>query len=216
LGLDGINIDFEHLAPAHGLYKVQFLRELAIPLRARGVTLSAAMLMPMPHNDFYRHDLVGLTVCFIQLMAYDEHWGIGSGAGPNASLPWVTQWLDRLLNTVPADRVVLGLPFYNRKWRTNILTEDLFMRAVGIAYGRSFFEQRGVEWDWDAEIGSYFGEVIITEDGIPMRWQVWLECERSIRSKMQLFEARGLAGVAGWQLGLETPGIWDVINLFMR
>jgi spore germination protein YaaH len=214
LGLDGINIDFEHLLdPRLGAYKIQFLRELAIPMRMRGATLSAAVLMPMPHNHFYRIDLIGLTVCFVQLMAYDEHWGVDSGAGPNASLPWVSRWSARALELVPAYRLVLGLPFYNRMWREELLTGNLTQQAVGIAWGRTFFEERGVVWEWDAYYASYFGEVLVTEDGIPVRWRVWLECERSMRAKLHLVDVHGLAGTAGWQLGLETPGIWDTINL---
>jgi len=41
---DGINIDIEHLLNAEeGPYKIQFLRELAIPMRERGIVLSAAV-----------------------------------------------------------------------------------------------------------------------------------------------------------------------------
>ena len=42
---------------------------------------------------------------------------------------------------------------------------------------------------------------------------IWLEDERSLELKMGLIEKYGLAGVAGWKLGLDTEEIWDIVNL---
>jgi len=215
-GLDGINIDFEHLRPHVGPYKIQFLRELAIPLRERGVVLSAAVKIPIPATMFYRRDLIGLTVDFVQVMTYDEHWATSPVAGPNASLPWVQGAIDNMLLEVPAEKLIMGLPLYNRKWRIVQADGSVSQRAVGMQFARNFFEERGVVWEWDPIVGSYFGYTAEIEDGEFVVYQVWLEDERSIRTKMQIFETHNLAGVAGWSRGLETAETWDVIAHFMR
>lgn len=217
LGLDGINIDFEHLlVPEEGPYKIQFLRELSIPMRERGIVLSAAVLVPEPWTMFYRRDLIGLTVDFVQVMTYDEHWSTSPVAGPVASLPWVQRAITNMLNEVPHYRLVMGIPFYVRMWREVVVTGELSRRDVGMSFARSFFEEHDVEWEWLEDFGSYYGEIAIMEDGVTVVWRVWLECERSIGAKMQLFAAHNLAGVAGWARGLETPRVWDRLEPFFR
>jgi spore germination protein YaaH len=49
-----------------------------------------------------------------------------------------------------------------------------------------------------------------------MWYRVWLECARSIREKMQLYEIFELAGVASWRRGFENAATWDEIGRFFR
>lgn len=49
-------------------------------------------------------------------MGYDEHYAGSSEAGSVASLSWVTQGVSDTLKEVPADQVILGMPFYTRVW----------------------------------------------------------------------------------------------------
>jgi len=221
LNFDGINIDFEHLTASQGPYKIQFLRELAIPARERGLVLSAAVKIPLPDTTFYRRDLIALTLDFVQVMTYDEHWGPAAGVGPNASLPWVQWGVNNTLNGiypergVPASQLIMGLPFYNRKWRVVQSDGSITQRALPMAYTRQFFENRNVDWVWDPNYGSYFGEVGDIEDGEAVFYRVWLECPRSIRAKMQIVLAHDLAGVASWSRGFEVPEVWDVISHYL-
>lgn len=213
--LDGINIDIEHLfAAEEGPYKIQFLRELAIPMRELGVVLSADVKVPMDWSRFYRRYLIGLTVDFVVLMAYDEHWATSPVSGPVASLGWVNRGVINMLQEVPASQLVLGLPFYNRIWREDQLAGTTTSRAWGMDATRNWFEERDVYWQWDATVGSYYGNVTVMEDGRAITHRVWRECESSITAKMQIFVTHGLAGVAGWQRGLENQGTQNAIAHF--
>ncbi|MCL1882764.1 MAG: glycosyl hydrolase family 18 protein [Defluviitaleaceae bacterium] len=215
LNLDGINIDFEHLTANEGPYKIQFLRELAIPMRQRGIVLSAAVKVPIPATAFYRRDLIGKTVDFVMVMTYDEHWTTSPVAGPNASLPWVRRGVENMLLEVPSDRLLMGLPFYNRIWREVLSTGEVSnYRNLGTNSTRAFFEERGVQWIWDFEIGSYFGEVPAFEDGETVIYRVWLEDARSIQEKMHIFDDYNLAGVAIWSRLFSIPEFWDVLELY--
>ena len=49
-------------------------------------------------------------------MGYDEHYAGSPEAGSVASLSWVTQGVSDTLKEVPADQVILGMPFYTRVW----------------------------------------------------------------------------------------------------
>ena len=217
LGLEGLNINFENLLnTTDGLYKVQFLRELAIPLRERGIVLSAALKPPYPFNMIYQPYLIGLTVDFVQVMAYNQHYSGSATAGPNASLPWVQWAIETMLEEVPHYRLMLGLPYWVNLWRENVITGELRNRQVGMHFARTYFirEHGGTEWEWLENYGLYYGEVAIIYEGETWIIRIWLECESSIRAKMQLFAAYQLAGVAGWSRGLESPGVWDVLERF--
>ena len=49
------------------------------------------------------------------VMAYDEHYGGSKESGSVASIGFVTKGADDILaEGVPAEQVVLGMPFYTR------------------------------------------------------------------------------------------------------
>jgi len=214
--LDGINIDFEHLMVWNeGGYKIQFLRELSVALKDTDVVISAAVKIPHPSTRLYRRYLIGLSVDFVMVMAYDEHWSTSPVDGPVASLGWVNQAMENMLVEVPREQLLMGLPFYNRVWREVAATgERLPSRAWDMDYTRNFFESRGVEWEWDDNAGGYFGEVTVQVDGQDVIHRVWFENENSIAAKMRLFVNHELAGVAGWRRGFESAEIWDVLGHF--
>jgi spore germination protein YaaH len=211
--LDGINIDFEHLSAAEGPYKIQFLRELAIPMRQRGVVLSAAVKVPIPATAFYRRDLIGKTVDFVMVMTYDEHWATSPAAGANASLPFVRRGVENMLLEVPRDRLIMGLPFYNRVWKTVPATGDVsHYNAWGTNTTRAFFEENGGVWEWKDDIGSYFGEASVFYEGESAVFQVWLEDARSIQEKMRIFSTYDLAGIASWHRMLAIDEFFEVLS----
>jgi len=214
--LDGINIDIEHLfAEEEGPYKIQFLRELAIPMREMGVVLSADVKVPMEWSRFYRRYLIGLTVDFVVVMTYDEHWNTSPVSGPVASLPWVQNGIANMLMEVPREKLIMGLPFYNRIWREVVLDDGpptTSNRGMGATV--EFFEERGVVWEWDSTIASYYGEVGAVEDGQAVLYRVWRECARSITMKLQVHVVNDLAGIASWRRGFESPDIWEILGRY--
>jgi spore germination protein YaaH len=217
LNLDGINIDFEHLRAPQGPYKIQFLRELAIPMRRHGVVLSAAVKVPFPFNAFYRRDLIGKTVDFVMVMTYDEFWATapetGHGHGPNASLPFVRRGVENMLELVPRERLIMSIPFYNRIWRETMATGEVrHHAAMGTNSTRNFFNERNAVWVWDFEIGSYFGEAVGIHEGETVTFRVWLEDARSVQEKMHIFYDNRLAGISVWSRFFEIPEFWDVIG----
>ena len=52
--------------------------------------------------------------------------------------------------------------------------------------------------------------VEFAEDDLLCR--IWIEDEQSISARLTLAEERGLAGVAGWSGGYETPDLWELLH----
>ncbi|MCL2456431.1 MAG: glycosyl hydrolase family 18 protein [Defluviitaleaceae bacterium] len=215
--LDGLNIDFEHLTANEGAYKIQFLRELAIPMRERGIVLSADVKVPIPSTAFYRRDLIAKTVDFVMVMAYDEHWSTSPTAGPNASLPFVLRGVENMLEEVPNNRLVLGLPFYNRIWRTVPSTGEVSHHgAFGTNSTRKFFEERNGNFFWDEYLGTHFGEASAFDEGESVVFQTWLEDARSMQEKMHIYNDFNLAGVASWNRTFSIDEFWEVISKYFE
>ena len=68
LELDGINLDFEKITADAGPHYVQFLRELSIPCREKGIVLSVDNYMPNQGNTHYRLDVQGQVTDYVNLM----------------------------------------------------------------------------------------------------------------------------------------------------
>ncbi|MCL2362248.1 MAG: glycosyl hydrolase family 18 protein [Defluviitaleaceae bacterium] len=218
LGLDGINIGFEHVTQANAPYLMQFLRELGPGLRQRGVVFSKNVLVPT-YTRYYRRDLMAYFIDFIVVMAYDEHWHRAPTSGPVASLPFVERGIMEMLEEVPANQVVLGLPFYNRIWREvigNNTLETRTRRYHGTSYTRATFDNyfpEGTTWEWLPEIGKYYGEYAAHEEGESVLYRVWLECERSMGLKLELFWGYNLAGVSVWNRNFRhNEGLWELMD----
>lgn len=85
-------------------------------MQNNGVVLSVDNYVPMSHTSFYNRKEQANFADYVVIMGYDEHYAGSPEAGSVASLSWVTQGVSDTLKEVPADQVILGMPFYTRVW----------------------------------------------------------------------------------------------------
>ena len=212
-GLDGINIDFEQVLCDDAPYFLQFLRELSPVLRERGVSLSVDLYVP-EFTRYYNRAEITKVVDYICVMTYDEHAANSLVSGPVASLGFVEKGIAETLEEVPADMVLMGVPFYNRVWREEETDGGVSVtqKSYSMDYGREIFDSRGAEFSWlGGDTGCNYAEYESNEEGDEAVYRIWLEDERSIAEKIKLIDRYGLAGAACWRRGLESDGTWDVI-----
>ena len=204
-GIDGLNMDFESLKPEAGVHYIQFLRELSIPCREKGIILSVDNYVPTSYNHFYEVEEQGVVADYVIIMGYDEHYS-SSDPGSVASFDFVQNGIVNTLAMVPKEKVINGVPFYTRIWTETgtALKEEEY----GISAAKNWISKNKVELYWQAELGQYYGE----NKGPSGFSYVWMEEENSLKLKMDLIKAYDLAGVACWKLGLEPASVWDVIG----
>ncbi|MCL2463275.1 MAG: glycosyl hydrolase family 18 protein, partial [Defluviitaleaceae bacterium] len=150
-------------------------------------------------------------------MAYDEHTS-GDAAGPVASLKYVENGIIATLEEVPKEKLILGLPYYVRVWKEKIVDGQLVttIQNMSMQAAHDLFKQNGVSFDWNAAIGSYYGEFSQDEDGTAVTYKVWLEDARSIEEKLKLFQKYDLAGVAGWSRNwLQDDSVWALLREYV-
>lgn len=221
--LDGINIDFEALDNSiAGEAYMQFLRELSIKLHALEISLSTDVpTYTSTNNAVYNYGEQAYFVDYIIIMGYDEHYGQESGEGSVASLSWTQNALEKTLALgVPADQIVLGMPFYTKLW---ILTPKIEENSAEVTYVIGF-ENVGMDsakkWmnnnisqpEWLEDCGQYYG-VCEKDDVI---YKMWLEDTTSLEKRLQQMKEYSLAGAAFWKSGLECDEAWDVIIKYIN
>ena len=211
IGADGINADLELIEDQYGRDYIEFIRELSIACRAAGLVLSVDNYVPYDFNNHYDMGEQGVFADYVVIMGYDEHFGGSQEAGSVASLSYVRNGIERALTMVPADRLINGVPFYTRVWKGT--DGNLSSIAIGMSEVQQYIRNNNLPVIWNETDGQNYAEGV-ANDGVYAR--VWVEDAQSIRMKLSVMQANGLAGVASWRLGYETPDIWDVIGEYMN
>lgn len=207
-GIDGLNIDFELIPERLGRDYVQFMRELAVECRKAGIILSADCYVPYGYNSYYDLEELGKHIDYVIIMCYDEHYA-GSEEGSVSSIGYLNHGISETTKMVPADRVIIAVPFYTRVWMTNAAGETS-SDALGMSDSLDWVQNHGVELSWIGDdIGQNYGEVV--EDGITKK--VWLEDQQSMQLKIDAIKEAGCGGVGAWKLGQEPSDIWEIVNI---
>lgn len=215
--LDGINLDFESLKSKVGDGFIEFVRELSLKCANNDLVLSIDNYTPSSYtNNLYQRAEQARFADYIILMAYDEHYD-GSDEGSVASLSFVKDGVEQTLKDVPAEQLILGIPFYTRVWA---LTQDetaengytLSSEAVGMSEVDSRLATNGVDTKWLDDCGQYYAEY--QKDGVT--YKIWIEDQNSIEEKLKVYQENNLAGVSFWKLGFEKSSIWDTVKKYVN
>ena len=204
-GFDGFNLDFESLKAEAGPHYVQFIRELSVSCRQKGLVLSVDNYVPSPYSAFYNRREQGIVADYVIVMGYDEHYA-GGDAGSVASISYVKDGIENTLKEVPKEKVINAVPFYTRVWTVN--EGKTTSKAYGIADARQWVADNHVDLTWDQELGQFYGSTV---NGNGEQY-IWMEDEKSMALKIGLVKEFDLAGVACWKLGFESSDIWDIVS----
>ncbi len=208
VGADGINIDFEGLTEACGEHFIQFLRELSVLCREKGLFLSVDNYVPFNFNNYYRLDIQGQIADYVIIMGYDEHWHGSGDPGSVASINYVSNGLDRTLEQVPAEKVVNALAFYTILWKTegNKVTDE-YITLENIT---DFVSRMNITPVWDEETCQNYAE---WQSG-SATYQIWLEDAESLKVKLNVMNAKDIAGVAVWRLDYGPAWAWELLAAY--
>lgn len=211
VGLDGINLDFESITEEQGSHYVQFIRELSVACRNKGMVLSVDNPVPMPYTKHYDRKEQGIMADYVIIMGYDEHHSGDTEAGSVASLEFVKKGIEETLKEVPAEKVINAIPFYTRVWIEPFGGGNLTSEVLGMDGTSRYIADKGMDVYWDEQAG----QNIATYEGEDALYTIWVEDEQSIAEKMKLIQENGLAGVAEWKLGFERASVWPVIAQYL-
>jgi spore germination protein YaaH len=232
-GADGINIDFEGsgLTTTYLNAFVSFMSTLHSQLKAAkpAAEISIDLQGSFGSAGTMHTQLLPYVDLFI-LMGYDYYWGSQKYPGPvgpiyqfpkAASDPFghgnVANDLNSLLRYVPANKVLLAMPYYGRRWKT---TNGCLIPADGDAASPSaprYFEFRQnsngyysttLRDSYSFNAYHCFNDI----NGVPN--QHFIDDTISLQRKYDVVWQRGLAGVAVWRLGYDAgyADCWNLVN----
>lgn len=212
---DGINVDFENISEDAADGYIQFMRELSVMCRKKGIVLSVDVPVPMDFTAHYNRKALGEVCDYLMIMGYDEHYDGSEEAGTVASLSFEEEGIQNTLQEVAAEKVVSGIPFYTRLWCTTTNedgTTTVTSEAMGMNQAQQTLENNQVEASWDETTGQNYAQ-FNGESG--ELYQIWLEDTESLTRKLELIKNYDLGGVAEWKLGLEDDSVWDLIAKYI-
>ncbi len=209
--LDGINFDFENMYESDRGAYTNHVREITLMAHTLGAVTSVDVNKYEPSSSTwsmcYDRDELAKYSDYIMLMAYDQYYPAGKTPGPVAGLSWTESCIKLTLNEVPADKLVLGMPFYVRIWETKngrslgtkSVSMDNALKQIKENKAASKYEAKFdlVKYSWNKN-----GKV----------YMLWLEDAMTIRNKVILAKKYSLAGVASWRRGLESKDVWAAIT----
>ncbi len=216
--LDGLNIDFENFHYDHRKDFTSLVSELAKLCRQADLTLSVDVTIPSNSEYWsrgYDRSALAAEADYIILMAYDQHGESSDVAGSVASLPWVEKGIQLLLEEVPPEKLILGVPFYSRLWAIDETgTKPRIINSWSFSMPRvaEIINENGADLYFDDQAGQ--NVAVYMKEGLT--YKVWLEDNLSMRRRLELVESYNLAGLAGWRRGLETPEIWELIGYYFQ
>lgn len=226
--LDGVQVDIENVTEVDRDSYTDLVRLLREKIPANKEVSVAVAANPNGwtkgwHGSYDYKELAKYS-SYLMIMAYDESYQ-GSPEGPVASLGWVERSIQYAINQgVPAEKVVLGIPFYGRYWKEG---ESQSAGGVGISNSRvdELLAKYGGTVDFDEKTQSPKATITIKEGDptttiagkvlTPGTYHVWYENHDSIKAKLQLIHKYSIKGSGSWSLGQESTSIWQSYRSWM-
>jgi len=200
----GIALDFELVPDAAQNNFRTFVQELATKLHSSNLKLMVAL----PAAD-WAYDYKGIAQASdaVILMNYDQHW-LTSPPGPIAAQEWYLTNLNKILQLVPPEKLVMAIANYAYDWPLKTKKNP-----QPVASSLSFQEAvvRAMESDAD---------VTFDPDSLNLRYsyqdednnvhQVWMLDGVTAYNELRAAERAHVQGSTLWRLGSEDPSIWNI------
>lgn len=214
-GFEGVNIDFENMYSEDKDYFSVFIKELSDQLHKNNIILSVDVTKINKGSLFYSMCYDRKKLCeyadYIILMAYDQFPRTSKTAGPVSSIPWTEDAINGILEEVPKEKLILGIPFYTRKWETKD-GEVVNCPAVSMDETLSLANVNNSKIIEDKETQLNYFEFIENEHLV----KIWLEDESSVLKRCNLASKFNLAGLACWSLGYESESVKEVLKKYQN
>ncbi len=213
-GYWGWQFDFEQMNASSREQFSAFVKKAMDEMHANNLMVSVAIIAQISENpnDYpkdlwqktigvYDYQALASSTDFLSLMSYDDPYS----KGPVVEYAWLKKVIDYSLQSIPHDKLSLGIPFYYWQWN------EATGKRIGIG-GRegiyNVFKKHRVTVHYSIEHESPY----LTYWQRAKKYIIWYENARSVEQKISLIKKYDLHGFSAWALGLELPTIYNVIK----
>jgi len=173
-------------------------RAVADSTRAHGVS-TIVVAVPAGDTAAYPAALLLQPADLIMAVLYDQHWS-GSPPGPIAAPDWVMRNLGTRVAEVGAARIVAAFPVYGYRWRRAAETE-----VISYEDARRLTNMTNTPLTRDHASATLHA---LSPEG----WEIWVTDKVLLAGLVRDARQLGVTTFALWRLGLEDPGVWDLIG----
>lgn len=228
-GYDGIDLDFEHLAPEYQEKYSEFLKAVSFALHKSGKKLSHCVgfypwLYENPKSkEFVNHKVVGETCDMVRLMVYDMYFAPGindksmkkrkdcQGMGPTSSYPFAKTVVKHWMQEVPREKLIMGLPAYSNDY---IINKNVKGAGVQV-YSSKPQVQKGTpvtkRWLWYEKVNLY------TYQDKKGNWHLFYASDAdSTRALLEVADEMELPGIGFWHFSSVDQDTWTVIRHWLK
>ncbi len=223
-GAEGLNIDFEMVPKVAKANFVTFMDEITTRLHAEVPGSHVNLAGPsVDSSGAYDYDQLLTKSDGIMIMFYGCGWGGSTIAQPIAPLTAGARWSSKCnLQWVINDyfqfggvenrkNVVVGLPFYGRRWPTD--SDQIGAKTLGSGGSEVYTKcktrfAKDRRWDSDSQTPW----TTYMENG--QRQQTWCDDAESLDLKLEYMVQQDVGGLGIWALGYDgaEPELWEKIE----
>ena len=218
-GADGINLDFEPLVQGNEDEFAALVRTIRADLEAisPGYHLSFDTLgQPANYPLEQAVGTAGADAVFV--MGYDYRTASANHAGSVDPLGGpaydLAETVQAYLARIPANRIILGVPYYGRAWSTvsdvanaSTQTGATYGYSTAVTYDNAvdLADQHGRRYDGQ-EIAAWFAyrkQVCASNDCATTWREVYYDDAQTLRARYDMVNRSGIRGVGIWALGYD-------------
>ena len=199
---DGVQIDFEIVPARDSLNFRTFLRDIREAIGTDKI-FSVALPARMKYisDDIYEYSVMETLVDRVIIMAYDQHWS-SSKPGAVAEFEWGKKIARYAQSVIPAEKLVIGLPFYGRTWQSDNYGKAWYFSGIN-----RIMNENGVD---DIERIDGIAKVEFTKE---IKVIGYFDDAYSIVQRCKEYNQMGIDKVAFWRIGQEDRDCWNFIKI---
>ena len=204
-GYDGVDIDYESLPLTVRANFTAFVQLLASKLHADGKKLSVTVYAKTSDSETWDgaggedYPAIGAAADWVKLMIYDYSWST-SAPGPITPLSWLDQCVGYAVSSIPASKIMAGLPSYGYDWPSKGAAADLtYFTGTSTAQTNAATVTHDVNGEATFKYGTHTAYFV---DSFGHDKQVDLILQKY----------SNIAGFCYWYIGSEDPLVWTRIQ----
>ena len=207
----GVNIDFEQVALEDRDNLTAFMRELGADFHAHHLLVTQDI---QPSSESEDIPALAEACDWIVPMLYDQHEG-STEPGPVAAIDWTREELKKLLQNIPADKIVMAVGNHGYDWTVGQ------SGAQDVTYQSAILTAKESQPDAYVHLDrkslnptfSYTDEVADKKGAMRQEKHiVWMQDAVSVFNQLQIGKPEGVRGAALWYVGSEDPSLWSFYN----
>jgi len=204
---DGINIDYEDLKKSDREIFTSFMTKVGKYCDLLGLTCSVDTSIPISYNVMYNWEELAKVCDYIIPMTYVEH--MGTSVGSVSSYGWYSFYIDKLKTLVPAEKILMGVPFFSRYYYVDSAGKISSTSTMTMVNAKELVAENNSEIVWDDNDKQF---VASYKNDSGKTFKMWLEDQHSLAVRLNYVLESGIAGTACWALEQTDSECLDIFR----